>query len=834
MRPDAFDPAEESAIVLGQEPNGDSVRQKFRQTVITLFDTHVMVLGSNQDDNELSNWEEISPGNHSYPFALKVPNVNFPPCIPSLPGFSIRYVWTAQVEGPFETSLSTEEVLCQFLPNVLAPKPMEWTFHDVIGATVSKNSTHQLHKPLPGIALDIRMHQQVYVPGDPLSMATTLYNHSQNKVVGLDIILRQTVKGTFPTTYANLSNQAQVEIMAKSVECKIRPGETGKVDILTTIPPMGKTYSIPTFESNFLKVYYELLCVIRVKRSVFSGGDMSHQCAIPVPLATHNVDNPVITGRTPRWTKSRMQPYFFNPTWPDPMGDIPRSLANEVATLAHNTSHPRTESPLGVSSLASASAASLIISSGVNPNAMQEFLNSGSVELYRERTLKKSLTRSKSMKEVQSTRLDGSSWRAERDQLLSQSRESGANDTPASSGNNTRRSPPLDSKTRSSSDDGQGATSPDTNGYVSYTPPPPASIRPQKSINLTPEQQAELARKASRRILPNQALYTYDGDQPELAQSESHHQASALASSHSGHSNSDSSNNIGSDSGNAATYPIPISSNQTSYSSNSTIKPLPRRNASLSQKAHQQQGSSNSNGGLYAEPESYEVPPRGGNSNNTPYESSHIRGRSNNGSSDQVGYQGGQTAHPLGPTPERMPYQHSLPAHQQPPGVVPPAISSSIAYVGGSQNTPNTPLERTSSRRDGIVAGDNLPIPPPTTSSLSANSNLVNRSNSPTPVSASADDISRHHRRSGSSSSDNGAVNTTVSLRSSKIPPWERVERVHHQDWFRPGTHQTGALQVFDVAGITLSHMLAVPILKKSLQRPMEAVQSIEAEEYLN
>lgn len=76
--------------MLGQESNGDSLRQKFQQTVITLFDTEVMAWGSNQTENELSNWQEIGPGSYAYPFALKVPNVNFPPCIPvscvSLPG----------------------------------------------------------------------------------------------------------------------------------------------------------------------------------------------------------------------------------------------------------------------------------------------------------------------------------------------------------------------------------------------------------------------------------------------------------------------------------------------------------------------------------------------------------------------------------------------------------------------------------------------------------------------------------------------------------------------------------------------------------------------------
>jgi hypothetical protein len=51
------------------------------------------------------------------------------------------------------------------MPNVLAPKPVEWTYRDVVGAVNSKNSTPQLNKPPSGIAVDIRMQQQIYVPG---------------------------------------------------------------------------------------------------------------------------------------------------------------------------------------------------------------------------------------------------------------------------------------------------------------------------------------------------------------------------------------------------------------------------------------------------------------------------------------------------------------------------------------------------------------------------------------------------------------------------------------------------------------------------------------------
>ncbi|KAF9335639.1 hypothetical protein BGZ91_010430, partial [Linnemannia elongata] len=464
--------AEESAIVLGQESNGDSMRQKFQQTVITLFDTEVMVSGSNQGDNELANWQEIAPGSYTFPFALKVPNVNFPPCIPGLDGFSIRYVWKAHVESPFEPSLSSEEVLCQFMPYVLAPKPLEWTYREVVGAVVSKSTT-QVNKPPTGIDVSIKMHQQVYVPGDPLSMATTLVNNGQGKVAAIDVVLRRTIKGTVPTSYANLYNQSQTDIMTKTVECKVRSGETGQVDILTTIPPLGKYYSIPTFESNFLKVYYELLCIFKVKRSVFSGGDTTYQCAFPIPIATHNIDNPIITGRTPRWTKSRLQPYFFESAWADPIGDLP--------------------GPLAISNC-----------NNINTNADTVQAVSPVIATEREQLL----NQTRDQPSANATQLDRS-----------------LTDGASSSNGVIKRSPPLGATTKSSTsnDDWQhqgqnapgGAGVVDSNGNVGYTPPPPTA-RPPKSAHrdLTPEQQAELARKASRRILPNQGMYNNDGVLP--------------------------------------------------------------------------------------------------------------------------------------------------------------------------------------------------------------------------------------------------------------------------------------------------------------------------------
>ncbi|KAF9213779.1 hypothetical protein BGZ59_004844 [Podila verticillata] len=791
--------AEESAIVLAQESNGDSLRQKFQQTIVTLFEAEAMVSGFPQHDNELSNWEEIAPGTYSFPFALKVPNVNFPPCIPSLEGFSIRYVWTAQVEGPLKTGLTSDEMLCQFMPYVLAPKPMEWTYHDTVGTALKGNSTHQLNRPPSGINISIKMHQQIYVPGDPLSMATTIVNNTPHKVAGIDVVLRRTVRGHLPTSYADLSNQAQVEFMAESVECKVRAGETGQADILTTIPPSMGKLSIPTFESNFIKVYYELLCVIRVKRSVFSGGDTTYQTVIPLPIATHNIDNPMISGRTPRWTKTRLQPYFFEPAWADPVGDLPGPTPEPNSIVEPFISTIRTAvSP-------SASAMSLVTSpttSTVSPSAMQEFLNSGSVELYRERTLKKSLTRSKSLKDIQSSRLNGSSWRADRER--EQMRDMGLNShlnrsatdvsQPATSPIHgpVKRSPPLVPKSRSSNDDKRPSptsTAAIVDSYVPYTPPPP-SVTPRSQRNpareavlLTAEQQVELARKASRRILPNQGSYTNEGIlPPELSNSE---QAPPTP---------------------VALVPQPTPSNSAGSPTKTspTTRLPPKRNASLSEKSHPPH--QNSTGSNNYQDQTYlnEVTASRGRYNNDQANSPPTR--------DRFDQQGGNT--PLPVSPERVPYQHSLPAHQQPPGVV-----SAPTPLAGSL------LERSPSRRDV----------PTTNGSLSNLSSTASDFLPPPPFNKS---IPISIKDTTESTGGNGATSTPTSTHvystaSLRIPPWERIEKVHHHNWFRPGPHQTGALNTFDAVGVPQATLQPIPIMKRSLPAPMESIRSLEVENQL-
>ncbi|KAG0237936.1 hypothetical protein BGW42_008036 [Actinomortierella wolfii] len=827
--------AEETAIALGQEANGESLRNKFQHTTITLFDADVIVSGVGQHENELANWREIAPGNYTFPFALKVPNVNFPPVIPSLDGYSIRYVWTAKVEGPFEPNLSSDPILCQFMPNVLAPKPMEWTFRDFVGAPNSKASSTQLHKQSNGISVAIKMQQQIYVPGDPLSMEATLVNNGTNKVSNIDIAIRRTIRGKLPVAYGELTSQVQQEMMSETFECKVKPGETGRVDILTTVPRMNNVM-LPTFETNFVKVFYELLCIIKVKRSVFSGGDTSYTCVIPIPIATHNIDNPTISGHTPRWTNSRLQPYFFDPLWPDPTGDLPGQglgnllaeheapaamppVASPVATSAALVTSPKSAfSPTLVASQLAASTPSAMSPNLSSTNAMHEFLSGGSAELYRERTLKKkTLGRSKSMKDIRpASRI--TEWRAEREREKERERDqqppnSTSLNRAATDGLNgsktNQRSPPIGPRSKVSAEDKSSLTA---DGAVAYTPPPPTAMRPQKSAQreqasgLTAEQQVELARKASRRILPNQGLYNNDGELP--AEYAHYPTATHMKAGDPGHSRSTSDsagseNSVGQSSGSAGP--------SATLEPNNHIKTPPKRNASLSHHAHARQQAS------FEQGRSQPYADDSGKNSSLAYDVHYVSSLNNgsnsamqrSNSSDQKDTLPRTTSPSPSPFPapptERVPYQHNLPAHQQPPGVVP-------SYGNGAaSSTINGHASRREASTDStqqVGSSSSKPFAAPGASSSSTALITANTSS-----------------LGSSGSTFAGTIAGGASFAyTSRIPPWERVEKVQHQTWFRPGPHQQGANQIFDIPSLAVSQLQVSPLVKKTLQVPPESM----------
>jgi hypothetical protein len=53
--------------------------------------------------------------------SIKFPNVNYPPSMEEPKGFSIRYSWTAQIDGPaLQSGLKSREYLTPYRPIIVA------------------------------------------------------------------------------------------------------------------------------------------------------------------------------------------------------------------------------------------------------------------------------------------------------------------------------------------------------------------------------------------------------------------------------------------------------------------------------------------------------------------------------------------------------------------------------------------------------------------------------------------------------------------------------------------------------------------------------------------
>lgn len=68
-------------------------------------------------------WDEIEPGTYEFPFALKFPNVNYPPSTEEPKGFHIRYIWTAQLTGAgLESGIKSSEYYTPYRPLLVCAK----------------------------------------------------------------------------------------------------------------------------------------------------------------------------------------------------------------------------------------------------------------------------------------------------------------------------------------------------------------------------------------------------------------------------------------------------------------------------------------------------------------------------------------------------------------------------------------------------------------------------------------------------------------------------------------------------------------------------------------
>ncbi|RUS18198.1 hypothetical protein BC937DRAFT_89042 [Endogone sp. FLAS-F59071] len=147
--------ADEIASVQVEEGHGDNRGQHIYQMTTTFFDVDWKLWGNEPSAFSLAAWEELETGQYTFPFALKFPNVNFPPSLEEPSGFCVRYVWTAVVDGPaLSSGLRSKEFVTPYRPIIVAPPEREWIFK----ATLTKEK-----KAIAEV--QAKLSKQAYCPG---------------------------------------------------------------------------------------------------------------------------------------------------------------------------------------------------------------------------------------------------------------------------------------------------------------------------------------------------------------------------------------------------------------------------------------------------------------------------------------------------------------------------------------------------------------------------------------------------------------------------------------------------------------------------------------------
>ncbi|KAI8053155.1 uncharacterized protein B0P05DRAFT_479744, partial [Gilbertella persicaria] len=270
-------------------------------------------------------WDELEAGVYEFPFALKFPNVNYPPSMEEPKGFGIRYVWTAQTDGPaLHSGLKSREYLTPYRPIIVSTPDREWEF----------KKTLMRDKKSAAVEVFAKLLKQSYCPGQPDSRIVSVHfkfrKHHEGKML--------VQKGTAFREHIRVVLQGQIPI----------PGTESKMeqDISFDVPTRLVS---PSFISHHTRVYYDLLFSVTLDSGGLFKSTHTTEFTIPITIANLPYDQLL---RIPSLTSiefyktSKEPPRFFDPTLDEPaeqptvsnqmMGSIQQALM---------TSTPRDDPP---------------------------------------------------------------------------------------------------------------------------------------------------------------------------------------------------------------------------------------------------------------------------------------------------------------------------------------------------------------------------------------------------------------------------------------------------------------------------------------------------------
>ncbi|KAF7731755.1 hypothetical protein EC973_008269 [Apophysomyces ossiformis] len=279
----------------------------------------------------MSIWDTIEPGQHRFPFAMKFPNVNFPPSVEEPNGFHIRYVWTAYLDAPSShPGLRSSEYLTPYRPIICAPPSREWSYCETLYS--KKSILAQVKVNLP---------QHVFSPDEEFDIELQIDCAARDMVVvGVSYILKKhhlgrvlLQTGTAHRSYTRHIMESKLAILGNE--------RSVRIPVHLHIP--SRLVS-PSFTSQHLRVYYDIEFSIHFEQqgNLFK---MPQTAPVTVPIGIANLPCDYLlrvqdlTAVQP-YDQSKEAPIFFDPSLDEPPSRISDPWYSQTPALMSPPSPP--------------------------------------------------------------------------------------------------------------------------------------------------------------------------------------------------------------------------------------------------------------------------------------------------------------------------------------------------------------------------------------------------------------------------------------------------------------------------------------------------------------
>ncbi|OZJ03350.1 hypothetical protein BZG36_04209 [Bifiguratus adelaidae] len=222
----------------------------------TIFDEESLIWGQDQFEGPF----ELDEGEHSIPFTVTMPAVNYPPTssFDSFGSGTITYKLKAIFDLPglpnwIETKSKKQTGVVKFRPAVCGPRSQPYVWDDRI---LQESSNVK-----EAVLLEARMPKSTFSPGEDLLLELQLKNQSTSSICGLRYELQRKSHLKFSIahkedTYMTTSIRSMTD--RETMEFRLQPSQSTTVLVRLCIPDTDRVMQSPTFQSAFYTTLYQL------------------------------------------------------------------------------------------------------------------------------------------------------------------------------------------------------------------------------------------------------------------------------------------------------------------------------------------------------------------------------------------------------------------------------------------------------------------------------------------------------------------------------------------------------------------------------------------------